>query len=61
MSDDPILAALARRETGQNAMRVEAAGFREQVLNRLNAIREAFLDGQNRCPDPEPFNKEPTP
>jgi hypothetical protein len=40
MSEDPILAALARLEGGQTAMRDEAAGFREQVLNRLTAIRE---------------------
>jgi hypothetical protein len=40
MSEDPILAALARLEGGQAAMRDEAAGFREQVLNRLTAIRE---------------------
>ena len=30
MSEDPILAALARLEGGQTAMRAEAAGFREQ-------------------------------
>ena len=40
MIEDPILAALARLEGGQTAMRDEAAGFREQVLNRLTAIRE---------------------
>jgi hypothetical protein len=47
VSEDPILAALARLEGGQTAMRAdittfraEASGFREQVLNRLTAIRE---------------------
>jgi len=47
MSDDPILAALSRLEAGQTNLaadltrvRAEAADFRDQVLNRLTAIRE---------------------